>query len=280
MSKRPSLFHQMLTSLREQECFGRSKHQAKREAIAHAHAEGRSGFGVAPDGIYSVVTFAGYRQVAHEFATWCKQNTLARTMKEARFYAGFYLKERINRGLSAWTIQRDRAALRKIFQDPELCWEVAVPKRILSNIKRSRYPVASDKYFDPVEYADIVDFCRATGLRRHELEVICPKDVWWQDENLIAFVHQGKGGKPREVTVMAGMELRVLQIIEGRQPDKPIFDYIPDKMDVHNYRAEYATARLDIALEEVVSKDLGHNRVDVIRCHYARNSLNLGKGKI
>ena len=272
MSKRPSLFHQMLTSLREQECFGQSKHKAKKLAIKQAYAEGRSSFGAAPEGIYSVVTFAGYRQVAHEFSTWCKQNTQARTMEEARFYTGFYLQERINKGLSAWTIQRDRSALRKIFHDPDLCWEIVVPRRRLSNIKRSRYPVDMDKYFDPAEYPELVDFCKATGLRRHELEVICPKDIYWKDENLIAFVTQGKGGKNREVTVLPGMELRVLQIIEGRQANKPIFDYVPAKMDVHSYRAEYATVRLENAPEELVTRDLGHNRVEVLRGHYIRNS--------
>lgn len=270
MSKRPSLFHQMLTSLREQERFGQSKHQAKRVAIAQAYADGRSGFGASPAGVYSVVTFTGYRQVAREFANWCKQNTKARTMDEAKFYAGFYLQYRIDRRLSAWTIQRDRSALRKIFQDPELCWEIEIPKRRLADIKRSRLPVDMDKHFEPDNYKDLVDFCRATGLRRHELEAICPGDIFWKNDKLIAFVRQGKGGKPREVTVLPGMELRVLQIMSGRQPDKPIFDHVPTKMDVHSYRAGYASARLEDAPEEVVTQDLGHNRVDVLRGHYIR----------
>ena len=274
MSKRPSLFHQLLSSLREQQKFGQSKHKAKNAAIEQAHAEGRTGFGVAPEGIYSVVSFKTYRQVAHEFAVWCRENTKARTMDEARFYTGFYLQERIGRGLSSWTIQRDRSALRKIFQDSELCWEIEVPKCRLVNIKRSRHPVDMDKYFDPAKHPELVDFCRATGLRRHELEVIRPKDIYWQGEKLVAFVTQGKGGKPREVTVLPGMELRVLQIVEGRQPDKPIFDYIPSKMDVHSYRAEYATARLEHAPEQEVTQDLGHNRTEVLRGHYIRPDID------
>ena len=110
MSKRPSLFHQMLSSLRDQRKFGHSKHRAKKIAIAKAHAKGRSGFGAAPAGIYSINTFAAYRRVAREYANWCKQNTKARTMEEARFYSGFYLQERVDRGLSSWTIQRYRSA--------------------------------------------------------------------------------------------------------------------------------------------------------------------------
>lgn len=270
MSKRPSLFHQLLTSLRDQERFGESKHAAKRIAINKAHAQGRSGFGVAPEGVFSVVSFKTYRQVAHEFAGWCTQNGYARTMIDARQYAGIYLKERIDRRLSAWTIQRDRSALRKIFQDPELCWEIEIPRRRLKEIKRSRFVVKMDDQFDPEKHPELVDFCFATGLRRHELMAIRPADIYWQDNKLIAFVRQGKGGRPREVTVLPGMELRVLNIIEGRQPDKPIFDHVPTKMDIHSYRADYATARLVDAEEIDVSRDLGHNRIDIIRGHYIR----------
>ncbi len=270
MSKRPSLFHQLLSSLRDQERFGQSKYKAKQIAIQRAHAEGRSGFGVAPQGVYSVVTFAGYRQVCHQFAAWCTRNGYARTMQEASAFVVMYLQERIDRGLSAWTIQRDRSALRKVFQEPELAGEVEVPRRRIKNIKRSRHTVQMDQYFDPGQYPDLIDFCKATGLRRHELTEITPADIYWKVEKLIAFVAQGKGGKPREVTVLPGMELRVLQIIEGRQLDKPIFDCIPAKMDVHSYRAEYATARLKYAPEQEVTRDLGHNRTEVLRGHYIR----------
>ena len=269
MSKRPSLCHQMLSSLRDQRKFGHSKHRAKKIAIAKAHTEGRSGFGAAPAGIYSINTFAAYRRVAREFSNWCKENTKARTMEEARFYTGFYLQERIDKGLSAWTIQRDRSALRKIFQDPELCWEVPIPRRKLKDIKRSRRAVKMDQHFDESKHQDLVDFCQATGLRRHELVAVTPLDVYWQNEKLIAYVRQGKGGKAREVTVLQGTELRLLQIIEGRPPGKPIFAKIPTTMDVHSYRAQYAAARLEQAEIIEVSRDLGHNRTDVIRGHYA-----------
>lgn len=269
MSKRPSLFHLLLTSLREQERFGHSKHQAKKIAIAQAHVEGRSGFGMAPKGVFSINTFAAYRRVAREYANWCKQNTKARTMEEARFYTGFYLQERIDRGLSAWTIQRDRSALRKIFQDSELCWEVPIPRRKLTDIKRSRRAVKMDQRFNESKHQELVDFCRATGLRRHELAAITPQDIYWKIDKLIANVRKGIGGKAREVTVLQGTELRILQIIEGRHLEKPIFDRIPPQMDVHCYRSQYATARLEQAPEIEVSRDLGHNRIDVIRGHYA-----------
>lgn len=270
MSKRPSLFHQLLTSLRDQARFGHSKYRAKQIAIYEAHTQGRSGFGVAPTGIYSVVTFKGYRQVAHEFARWCTRNMYARTMDEARYYVGQYLKERIDRNLSAWTIQRDRSALRKIFRDPKLANEVEIPKRRLKNIKRSRRTVKMDQYFNEEKHQDLVQFCKATGLRRHELVDIMPIDIYWKDNRLIARVRQGKGGKPRDVTIVAGMEERVLEIIEVRDPEQPIFTHIPFRMDVHSYRRKYSFARQEQVSELEVSHDLGHNRIDVIRGHYSR----------
>ncbi|MEN6325759.1 MAG: hypothetical protein ABFD18_06095 [Syntrophomonas sp.] len=270
MSKRPSLFHQLLTSLRGQECFGKSKYKAKQIAITEAHAQGKSGFGVAPEGVFSVVTFAGYRQVCHQFAGWCTENNYARTTEEAREYVGQYIQERIDRGLSPWTIQRDRSALRKAYQDPELASEVNVPRRRLKDIKRSRHPVAMDRDFNEERHRDLVDFCKATGLRRHELVDVRPKDVYWHNGRLIAYVSQGKGGKDREVTVVRGMENRVLEIINGKDPEKPIFRHITSKMDVHSYRRKYSFARQDQATEIDVSHDLGHNRIDVIRCHYSK----------
>ena len=68
MGKKPSLFHQLLSALREQQRFGESKHQAKKIAIAQAHSKGQSGFGATPEGIYAIGTFASYRQVARELA--------------------------------------------------------------------------------------------------------------------------------------------------------------------------------------------------------------------
>jgi|LSQX01.2.fsa_nt_gb integrase len=272
MGKKPSLFHQLLSALREQQRFGESKHQAKKIAIAQAHSKGQSGFGATPEGIYAIGTFASYRQVAREYADWCRRNTHARTIEEAKFYAGFYIQERIEFGLSAWTIQRDRSALRKIFRDSDLAWEIEVPIRHLSDIKRSRLTVAMDKHFDVEEHRDIIDFCLATGLRRHELVAICPRDIWRKDGKLVALVKQGKGGKRREVTVLEDMEFRVIQIIAGRSPDEPIFRKVPQNMDVHNYRSKYAQSRLEYAPEEVVTRDMGHNRTDVMRYHYARKN--------
>lgn len=270
MAKRPSLFHLLLTSLRQQQRFGESKHQAKRIAIAQAHVEGKNGFGVAPKGVFSVQTFAGYRQTCREFARWCKDNGNPRTLEEARPYVALYLQHRIDRGLSAWTLQKDRSALRKVYEDPNLASEIELPKRRLTDIRRSRLPAKMDRQFNKELHQDLVDFETATGLRRHELEAITPADIFWRGTTLVARVKQGKGGKYREATVVKGMEDRVLAIIKGKDPEKTIFDKITKAMDVHSYRALYANIRLCQDDESKVTQDLGHNRVEVLRGHYIR----------
>lgn len=270
MAKRPSLFHQLLVALKDQQRFGESKHQAKRIAIAKAKMEGKNGFGVAPEGIFSVQTYAGYRQTCREFTRWCKENGNPRTLEEARPYVALYLKHRIDRGLSAWTVQKDRSALRKVYEDPNLASEIELPKRRLTDIRRSRLPAKMDWQFNKELHQDLVDFETATGLRRHELEAITPSDIYWRGSTLVARVKQGKGGKYREATVIKGMEDKVLKIIQSRAIDKPIFDNIPKAMDVHSYRALYANIRLCQDEEKQVTQDLGHNRTEVLRGHYVR----------
>ncbi len=132
--------------------------------------------------------------------------------------------------------------------------------------------IAMDKNFNKEIYQDLIDFETATGLRRHELEVITPEDILWRGSTLVVRVKQGKGGKYREATVIKGMEDRVLEIIQNKEPSKPIFSKIPKVMDVHSYRALYANIRLCQDEERKVTQDLGHNRVEVLRGHYIRKS--------
>jgi len=237
---------------------------AKNEAIKKAKQEGMTGFGVAPEGIFSVVTYATYRQVAFEYSTWCKGK--ARTMEEAEKYVPQYLRERIYKGLSPWTLQRDRSALRKIFRNRTLGNEVKLPKRSYKTISRSRHEVAMDKKFAEGKHRDTVDFCRAAGLRRHELIKVKPSDVSLNGNSII--VWQGKGGKTRQVTVVSSMVERLKEILVNKDPQQELFPKIPAKMDVHSYRREYAQARLEEADPMTVSGDLGHNRLDVMKYHY------------
>lgn len=105
---KPSLFHLFRLSLEAQLRLGKPKHLAKKQAIEEAHASGRTGFGVEPPGIYSCGkrgTLQNYFEVAHHFAEWCKAHGI-RSWEGAREAADKYLQERINHGLSPYTLQR------------------------------------------------------------------------------------------------------------------------------------------------------------------------------
>jgi hypothetical protein len=58
------------------------------------------------------------------------------------------------------------------------------------------------------------------------------------DGKLSVYVRQGKGGRPRAAQVRADMQDQLLEIIDGRDPEQPIFPHIPKAMDVHADRCE------------------------------------------
>lgn len=274
MAKRPSLFHQLLTALNAQIRFGESKHQAKKIEIERAHAQEKTGFGVAPRGIFSIVTKASYTQTCLEFARWASKRGI-RYKEEAYDLVPEYIQYRVDRGYSPWTILKDRCALRKVYQDPNLAAEIEIPRRQLDHIKRSRYAVKMDKHFSSNNHEDLVSFAQGTGLRRHELQAVTKNDVVEKDGHVYVLVRSGKGGKSREVKVLDRFADTVREIAKKATDDGPLFSRIPRAMDVHSYRREYAQERTREADESEVTKDLGHNRVDVLRMHYLRRTTDL-----
>ncbi len=145
----------------------------------------------------------------------------------------------------------------------------------------------------------MVNFLKATGLRRDELKMLRARDIIEHDPDpdspyfgqTVVQVWNGKGGKSRKVPVLAGQEQSVLSVKEGLADDDRVFPRIPKHLDVHSYRREFAQAlylyhapgrglppvegRLkrtdyDRDAAERVSHALGHNRVEVVLDHYIR----------
>jgi integrase len=138
-----------------------------------------------------------------------------------------------------------------------------------------------DKKFSPERNRDLVDFCKATGLRRHELKALRVIDVYYNGDRLQVDVHQGKGGRPRSVPVLKQFENRVMDIISSKNLEGQVFDRIPVRADIHGYRREYAASYYkELSGKEfnpkdkdkdamlLVSNALGHNRLDVITRNY------------
>ena len=282
MAKRPSLFHQARMELEAKYAFGQSKHEAKKTDDN-------------VNWIYSHSTAKNYLDVSKQFTDWAKENHGARTLAEARAVAPDYLNHRIERGLSAWTIARDGAALGKLFGCSKKAFGVDFPERRRENLTRSRNTetVRAGRY-NPEDHKDIEAFTESTGLRRSEAEKICPSNITVKDGSVILNV-KGKGGKVRWVEALDPAAVtRVLEAAKDN-PDAPIFGNLPSDMDVHSNRAKFAQNLYNLHARDIstlskkekylcrgdklgkvydrramaiVSKALGHNRLNVIASSY------------
>lgn len=278
--KRKSLTRQVEEALKEKMRIGQSKHLAKKA-------------GTAQEGIYSFKTFKDYMEQCNYFTRYCKEAHGCRFLDECRQYADEYLQKRLDDGNSPYTLHLIRSALCKLYGDTYKDY-LQLPARKRKDIKRSRDKAVRDKHFSEANHEEIVFFCRATGLRRHELRQIRGKDYRIEGLKLYVIVNKGKGGKYREVPVYDDHKDKIIEIME-KAGDGFVFPEVPGAMDVHSYRAEFATAmyqrlarpvfripqseryycrgdRKGVILDKKamlqVSQALGHNRISVIAGHY------------
>jgi Phage integrase, N-terminal SAM-like domain len=283
MAKRQSLIKQVKDVLDSLARFGESKHEEKQKKLVEAQAKEMKGWNPARvDGIYSIVTMQAYRRECIAFVEWAKVNYGCRYLEQCKTYIGQYLVNKIDGGNSAWSVQTVRSALRKLYQNPDLGNNVQIPIRKKNEIKRSRGEKAMDKKFSPERNRDLVDFCKATGLRRYELQAVKVQDFYRdEDGKLRVEVHQGKGGRPRSVPVLQSLESRVLEILSGKDLESQIIEKIPVRADIHSYRRDYASSyykelsggdydckNKDTRAIQLVSWALGHNRLDVVTRNY------------
>jgi integrase len=282
MAKTPSLIYQVKVALNSLICFGESKYDAKQKAISIAKASGLTGWNPAiVEGIYSISSMKSYRKESISFVKWAKDTHQVKWLHQAKEFVDEYLLMRMKRGDSAWSLKLVRSALRKLFQDPQLSSQIILPIREKKNIKRSRGSKPMDKNFSVERNLDLIDICRATGLRRHELKLLKVKNIYRTEDRLWVFVEQGKGGRPRTLPVLRSLESCVLEIIKDRNADELLFDRIPVRADVHGYRRDYANSlyqelagkpftlrdkEKDVML--LVSAALGHNRIDIVSRNY------------
>lgn len=282
-------------NLYNQNMQGNSKHSVK---VASNH---RATEQVA--GIYSIKTMQTYLQVANEYGNWLKEQGIKKPEDYdiAKSMTRDYLEYRDAQGLSAWTINRDRAALSKIFGE-RIEYDTTTRTK---DITRSRYECEYEKHYNPNgKYKHLFDFCKATGLRRHEVEQIKPTDLKERNGRYFVVVEQGKGGKYRESFILPQYQREVLELFKNRQGEEKLFDKVPKNIDIHSLRGQYAKSVYNHIIEhkedkdflradyncklkgtyymrgdykgnnfdkeyvEVVSKCLGHNRIDTSICSY------------
>jgi integrase len=295
MGNRPGLVYFVLKRLDSLMAIGQSRHQAK-QAIRDATDEKL--WNVSTGHMHSYTTRDTYQQHILAFVYWVKARypgtRPAELDSHADEWASQYLQELIEQGRSAATLATIRSALRLCFGE-EIAASVELPRRERQAIRRSREPVKQDAHFQPQNWPQHVLFAQATGLRRSEMRDVRVGDITAQpDGSVQVHVRRGKGGKARDVTVLAGYEQAILALLEGREPQERLFEHIPKNMDVQSYRRAFAQARYqqlargralpplqaarlkpgdyDLEAAQQVAQALGHSprRKGIVLSHYLR----------
>lgn len=291
-----SIIKQAIERLDSKMAIGESRYEAKRQARAEAEKTGTPFWSFSTGKIHSHKTRMTYQEHALRFVHWARETEGIRDLEHldlrANELASRYLRMGMEAGKSPYTLQTERASLRMFFADRDLANDVALPKRLIKNITRSRGAAARDRHFQPANWPEFMTFQTATGLRKSELQRITVGDIYSDPEGcLVALVRNGKGGKKREVPVLAGHEQKILDLVAGRKPEEPVLEKVPDT-DVHGMRRLYAQAlyqqyapgwpalppkeqRLQPtdyhqAAALKVSQALGHRRLDVVLNNYLR----------
>ena len=215
---------------------GESKKEAKRQTSDNGRR-------LSEEKIFSWNTYRAYMQHANYFASWIeKEHPKCRTLDQARQYVDEWIQARINQGMSAYTLKLEAAALAKVYGCSTKDFQTRTPERIRSEITRSRGEKVRDAHFSETRNAEIVSFCRCTGLRRHELAKIRGDQlIQNSDGSYSVQVISGKGGRDRIAPVIGSQEevKAVVDRMKSAGSDK-VWPKIHNAMDVHNYRSEYA----------------------------------------
>lgn len=275
-----SLERQVRDALRAKLAIGCSKIEDRREGV---DTYGR---------IYSYSTYNNYLAECRLYARWCAERHGCSRLDECRGHRDEYVREQIEAGKAASTVKKRAAALGKLYGD-HYGAKVETPARSRENIVRSRDTVGMDAHFSEARHADLVEFLRSTGLRRHELRSLRGEQLRERGGRLWVVGVKGKGGKVRDVPVV-GDEANVRRMM-ARPGQVFARGAVPKSCDVHAYRAEYAAryyrelARdphelprdqryccqgdragtwYDREAMRQVSAALGHNRVEVIASNY------------
>lgn len=233
--------------------------------------EGLKTFGqakVACTGLRSGETVRTYLSAGQDFCKWVKANRGYKDLTQVNLEdCAAYLAVRQSSGLSAWTLSRDRTALTRIlgFDSQQL----SIPERKAADVKRGRGPerAVADKY------QPMVAFLRASGLRRHEAQLLEARDI-----NVAAgtvTVRRGKGGRSRTVNLLDKNILSKIQL-DNKAPTDRVFDLLPKSINVHGYRRQFAQA----LFQRLAGAAYGNAKLDqnVVRRALAQVSQELGHG--
>lgn len=117
------------------------------------------------DKIYSFSTYESYRKHANYFCDWLREHyPECKRIEDGRQYIQEWLDYQNGRGLSAWTLKLEAAALCKLYGitdgDPD---HPVTPERRREDIKRGRVAAVRDSGFSEEQNADLIDVCRCAN---------------------------------------------------------------------------------------------------------------------
>ena len=235
-----SLERAMVMSLAVLNHIGESKLKA-REALNNGSVSRNNA-----SGIYGIGTYLQYCDECRRFARWVNiAHPEAVKVKYARRYVAEYLQFLVDSGKSPSTIHKRASALAKLYRCSSCDFDVALPQRRYANFTRSRGYDDEQYGKDLAKYGEIVELCRATGVRECELEHLYP-ECFRTDAAGQLYLHldgreqETKGGLSRDVIILLANQERVLEIISHFTPCELICPEAPSHLDIHGIRAMYA----------------------------------------
>lgn len=292
MSRNGSLVYQAEKELKSKIAFGDSRHNDKISDL-------KNGTNITAGKIYSINSFLTYLKQASYFLKYVKSNyPKCKTIQEARQYADEFLQHNIDRGLSAYTLKTQVAALSKLYGDSAADY-IETPKRSQKDITRSRGEAIRDKNFSSENNKVLVAVAESTGLRKAELSKIKGSDMFQHEGRYFLNVTRGTKGGRKRVTELYHYDTEKLDIAIRafkNAGNNKVFDHIHSCYDVHNARSIYArnlyqkyAENIDISklkkqekyhsrtfhkiyvrrVMKYVSECLGHSRESVL-IHYFR----------
>lgn len=280
------LHQQAYDKLTAMQAFGESKWQAVKD-------------GTAREKIFAFNTYDTYWKHIKYFLRYVKREyPECTTLKKARKYIGEWLRKREEQGLSACTIQTEAKALGKLYgiqPDDEDYYEP--PKRRREDIKRSRGEAKRDAHFSVTNNAELIAFCRGTGVRRCEIthlhgDALRSREELAEDREVLAamlfptaehvqelcilndalmfdepwFLRiRGKGGRVRISPIIGKSADKIVERVRETPSDKRVWEYVSSNADIHSYRADYAGAiykaharKIEDIPYDTVHKGTGH----------------------
>lgn len=298
--KRGSLNYQINERMKEMCRMGESRHQAKKDYRQNI-CENRYGKTV---GMHSHGTYNTYKSSIKQFVKWAKETEQGiRNIEDVKEeHIKDYIKYREQEGYSAYTYSKDLSALNKVFGTDVLKKDCDVANRSYKNIENNREMKEHHSHINYNNYKDEITVLKSTGMRRESIEKVSASSFNYDSNGYPTSIRLGderayggqdmreKGGRAREAEIPYSMRAELKEVIEHKLEEnsgdttKPLFDHVPDRLGCHRFRQEYAQTMYNQYLEEhgeseqwrgydreamlYASRNLGHNREDVVKYNY------------